>query len=140
MNHYYQDILERIPEPPKWWDEHAVPRYCDFAPDQVANIYAREAVLLEIACQNCGKFFDVAMSWDEMQGHLRGEPSLRFCIEGKTFHYGDPPNARCCPAGPTMNCLDIRVKQYWLKESGSFNWQRVAALEIELPDAEEAEI
>jgi hypothetical protein len=23
----YSDILDKIPQPPQWWDEHRVPRY-----------------------------------------------------------------------------------------------------------------
>jgi hypothetical protein len=40
MYRRYDDILSRIAEEPTWFDEHAVPRYCTFAPDQIANIYA----------------------------------------------------------------------------------------------------
>ena len=41
----YSDILDKIPEPPQWWDEHRVPRYVEFAPHLVADIYADEAAL-----------------------------------------------------------------------------------------------
>jgi hypothetical protein len=47
----YSDITERIAEPPKWWDEHGVPRYADYDPWRVANIYAEETALVEAACQ-----------------------------------------------------------------------------------------
>jgi hypothetical protein len=62
MHTTYADILDRINEPPKWFDEHAVPRYCDFAPREVAYIYAQEAVLVLIHCQNCKAGFRVAFS------------------------------------------------------------------------------
>ena len=42
MNTEYDDIRALIAEPPRWWDEFAVPRYCDFHPRRAANIYARE--------------------------------------------------------------------------------------------------
>jgi hypothetical protein len=51
MNTEYDDIRALTAEPPKWWDEFAVPRYCDFRPRSAANIYAREAALLLIECQ-----------------------------------------------------------------------------------------
>jgi hypothetical protein len=38
-----------------------------------------------------------------------------------------------------MNCLDLRVVQYWHHKDGSvmMEWERVAALELALPDASE---
>jgi hypothetical protein len=62
MNHDYQDILDLIVEPPRWWDEHAVPRWCEFHPEATANIYADEALLMLIECQDCGHEFHVCMS------------------------------------------------------------------------------
>jgi hypothetical protein len=71
VNHLYRDILERIPTQPLWWDEHAVPRYCEFSPEQIAYYYAREAVLLLITTQN-GPFvrFRAAVSRPHERGDL----------------------------------------------------------------------
>jgi hypothetical protein len=109
MHNDYSDITSRITEPPKWWDEHAVPRYCDFGPEKVANIYADEVALVEIACQNCGRRFQVAFVADLMRHLARGgsdkpynRDNLAQAIRGGIIHYGDPPNTGCCPAGPTM--------------------------------------
>ena len=44
-------------------------------------------------------------------------------------HYGDPPNMGCCPAGPTMNCEDIKILEFW--EMVDMRWVRVPELEIE---------
>jgi hypothetical protein len=33
MLQHYEDILSRIAEPPRWFDEQGVPRYCEFAPE-----------------------------------------------------------------------------------------------------------
>jgi hypothetical protein len=41
MLQHYEDILSRIAEPPRWFDEQGVPRYCEFAPHRIANIHAR---------------------------------------------------------------------------------------------------
>jgi len=123
MNTEYDDIRALTPEPPKWWDEFAVPRYCDFHPRCVANIYAREAVLVLIECQACRTVFRVCMSTRNRV--LEGE------IRDGSLHYGDPPNVRCCEPGPSMNCVDVRVLEYWSR-SPRLDWTRDASLEIEL--------
>jgi hypothetical protein len=104
MHCEYDDIRSKITEPPKWFDENAVPRYCDFEPGQLADIYAFECCLLRIECQNCGQEFDVAMSessMDRMRHKMMFgtyEPSLSDLVRRGDVHYGDPPNARCCQA------------------------------------------
>lgn len=120
MHTYYADILDRIPEPPKWFDEHAVPRYCDFSPRELANIYANEAALVLIRCQACNSEFQVAFSevntrdllWNAEKKKVKTIADL---IVERRLHYGDPPNMRCCDAGPTMNSVPVRVVEYWYK-------------------------
>jgi hypothetical protein len=147
MNHHYNDIRSRISTPPKWWDEYAVPRYCDFTPDEVADIYAKDVALVEIACQNCGERFMVAFSWNDFTRREAMTPERI-----KDLHYGDPPNAGCCGAGPTMNCEDLSVLEFWRKggdeftephpshpelricKPGYFEWRRVPELEIAIGD------
>ncbi|MDQ3933411.1 MAG: hypothetical protein M3340_02130 [Actinomycetota bacterium] len=121
MNHSYADIREKLGEP-QWWDENAVPRYCDFAPERCANIYALEAVLLEIACQDCGTPFLVAISRAEGAGM-----TLEQAVVASEIHYGDPPNAGCCGAGPTMNSVPRRVIEFWVRRR--FEWFRSSDLE-----------
>lgn len=136
MHHHYNDITSRILAPPMWYDENAVPRYCDFAPDEVADIYATEVALVEIACQDCGQRFNVAFSWDRVEW-VKGVPRLHEAMtlaDVKRLHYGDPPNAGCCPAGPTMNCDDLRVLEFWRKDE-AFTWTRIPELEVALADA-----
>jgi hypothetical protein len=136
MHHHYRDIIDKCGRP-LWWDEYAVPRYCAFAPDQCANIYADEVAYLEIACQNCGAQFSVAMSSSQLDRILRATipgaimPTLASEIEDITIHYGDPPNAGCCLAGPTMNCIDRRVLEFW-RQNKLHEWERVAGLEGKL--------
>jgi hypothetical protein len=144
MNCSYEDIRSRIREEPGWWDERAVPRYCAFAPDELANIYADECALVLIRCQQCRIDFKVAFSGDSMRmGAWNTDGTRRWLIaeqigEGR-LHYGDPPNIACCTAGATMNCLDIQVLEYWRKcmERGEhfLEWQRDATFEVELEDA-----
>jgi hypothetical protein len=135
MNRYYADILSRISEPPIWFDENAVPRFEAFSPSMVANIYADVCLLVEIQCQSCGTVFKVAMSEGEMDRFNRRWP-LYALIKNKGLHYGDPPNINCCPSGPTMNCLDIRVLECWRRGTKTFEWERQAELEVELEDAD----
>lgn len=122
VNHDYADIRNKLSEP-EWWDECAVPRYCDFGPRQKANIYAIEVCLLLIECQGCGQEFEVCMSADERY-------SLSAQIDANILHYGDPPNTRCCPAGPTMNSVPRKVLEFWRRDR--FDFERVPDLEREI--------
>ncbi len=121
MNHYYADIIEKLGAP-KWWDEYAVPRYCDFAPNEAAYIYARQIALTQIECQGCRKSFAVAMSTGSMAGTQLSE-----LIAAGELHYGDPPNANCCAAGPTMNSIPRRVVQFWMRDIRE--WKRAPEFE-----------
>ena len=139
MNHHYGDITERIAEPPKWWDERAVPRYCEFSPSEVADIYATEVALVEIDCQNCGATFRVCFSWrrEETGWNENGTPWCRLrepmTLEQVEFlHYGDPPNSGCCGAGASMNSEPRHVLEFWRRRDFAWEWDRVRELEINL--------
>jgi hypothetical protein len=128
VHHHYADIRRLTDCPPIWFDEYAVPRYCAFAPDQTANIYAKEACLYEIACQSCGRRFIVCDTWSTVDEALRGIPRLSEQIRAHDeLSYGDPPNVECCPAGPTMTSEPVRVLEFWRREKSE--WRRVAELE-----------
>jgi hypothetical protein len=77
MHQHYEDILSRIAEPPRWFDEDGVPRYCEFAPDRIANIYADECALLAIECQSCARPFlvtlDAGTANQRRLGRVRGQ-------------------------------------------------------------------
>lgn len=132
MKAYYGDILSRIKETPLWFDEHGVPRYEPFRPDLVANIYAVEAALVRIHCQNCRYKFDVAFSSAERDKELLTDLVVRMALS-----YGDPPNVRCCPSGPTMTSDAKRVLQFWtsLERSGA---RPVHSVDPALPPARPA--
>ena len=120
MHTHYGDILDRISDPPKWFDERAVPRYCDFSPNLVAFIYAKEAALVLIQCQACAREFQVAFSEvnanDRLcDGERKFTTKIADLIAERRLHYGDPPNVKCCSAGATMNSVPVRVLQYWYK-------------------------
>lgn len=123
----YEDIRSRIPEEPQWWDEHGVPRYAPFHPRHCANIYADEAVLLLIACQNCRALFRVAMSFHSVPRRAEVGLVLAEHIKNGTIHYGDPPNTGCCDPGASMNCEDLAVLEYWRRSK--FEWEREPGLE-----------
>lgn len=131
MNPDYADIRDRIAEPPKWWDENGTPRYCEFAPDEVASFYAEEVALVVIACQSCEREFRVALSVDSLTV-ARGGAWLSDAIQ--EIHYGDPPNVQCCPSGPTMNSVPKRVVEFWSSRSrmADARFVRVPSLEVEI--------
>lgn len=133
MNHHYSDIRDKLGEP-LWFDEHAVPRYCDFAPNQTANIYADECVLYLIRCQNCNREFRVCESTsrsDVMLARHMGNDASMLSERVAHLHYGDPPNIQCCPSGPTMNSEPVRVLEFWSRVDSKFrDWSRRPELEI----------
>jgi hypothetical protein len=112
MHQHYKDILDRIAEPPKWFDDYGVPRYDDFSPWQLSSIYMDEAALAEITCQSCGHPFTVAVTGRSAKKHL----SLGDEILLNHVHYGDPPNIHCCDAGPSMNSNMHRILEYWSRD------------------------
>lgn len=140
MNQHYADILALTTMDPRWWDERAVPRFCRFSPDATARIYAEQVALLLIRCQNCGREFPVAMSWDALDGYRRMVQPLDRRIRENSIHYGDPPNALCCPAGPTMNSISVRVVEFWRR--GRERYERDPSLEVEIhdPDDDDGEV
>ena len=145
MHHDYEDIRSRIAEPPTWFDEHSVPRWGEFSPQDVADIYAKEAALVRIACQACGHTFDRAVSKGILSmlelgrlsagGDVSSYKLRDSLVEGGSLGFGDPPNIGCCPAGPTMTADELRVLQYWTYEG--FTWTRDPTYEVRLCDSQE---
>jgi len=138
----YKDIRSKIKEEPLWYDENGVPRYEKFHPELSPNIYADEVILLEIACQDCGKRFFVEMNWDPYHSiwYRRHSESfrnrLRIWLRNKRqgwcpIHYGDPPNHQC--TGDTMNCIDLRIVEFWERDE-DLGWKRNRHLEITLEE------
>lgn len=131
MHESYADITERIKELPSWWDEYAVPRYERFVPRMSANIYAKYVLLMEIACQSCGKRFRVAQSQSEYDYMFTGQPPYDLLEEARkgSLHYGDPPNYGCCAAGPTMNSVPLKIIEFWQRNwAEETGWGRIDEL------------
>lgn len=119
MKKSYHDILSRISEPPSWFDEHGVPRYGQFSPEAVADVYAREVVLFEVRCQACERSFPVSQT-----GRTIGDPhSLSSSIDARRLCYGDPPALGCCPAGVAMNSIPVKVLELWRRRPPAA-WER----------------
>lgn len=139
MKARFEDIRSRIKEVPTWHDENGTPRYGKFSPDLSPNIYAREVILFEIACQYCHQRFDVEMNFgafDRLQGKKSFKESLDVLVKLKNrassfspIHYGDPPIHECPGGGTTMNCYNLRIKQFWFR---NFEWKRLRKYEIKL--------
>ena len=148
MKPFYPDILSRIDSPPIWWDEHAVPRYCEFEPSKIVNFGADEAALVEIECQNCRQLFRVAFSSVNWR-----DGSIAEAIKTKALCYGDPPILPCCVDAFGMSSESRRVLEYWhlhdpkyvgakndvknavLDHKAWHTWTRDASLEIDLRGA-----
>lgn len=137
MKASYEDIKKRIVDPILWYDENGVPRYAKFYPDLSSNIYAKEIILLEIACQHCHKKFLVEMTFSNFDRiFIKDKKSLserldlfikeKNCLMSPV-HYGDPLAHNC--VGDTENCIDLRVVEFWLDE---LKYKRVTKYEIEL--------
>jgi len=129
----YTDIRVRISEEPKWHDENGVPRYETFHPRQCPDVYADQAVLFEIACQQCDAKYSVARTWSRVTN--RGCLRMDNLVRDKRLHYGDPP-CWACPSGASMTSWSLRVIQFWTRENPPRDWRRVPDLEgLELEDA-----
>jgi hypothetical protein len=107
MHASYDDIISRISAAPTWFDEYAVPRFCEFSPTHSVNISSDEVALAEIECQGCGRVFRVAFSQVNVPSGTVAE-----AIVAKMLHYGDPPNVECCGTGPVTNSIPRRVLEY----------------------------
>ena len=109
------------------------------------GIYADRAVLVRIACQNCGQEFLVG----EDQSAL-DRMKLRWMFPGNEvddevaswvdgYHYGDPPRHEC--VGDTMNCEDLEILEVWMQNEGTdYAWVRVSNLEGVINDEETPQI
>lgn len=134
MRNEYEDIMDAVNKDPLWWDENGTPRFAPFEPRMVPDIYAREAILMLIHCQNCETEFEVSLT-SGIDGYvfLGTMFPLADRIKSGTVHYGDPPNTNCCPVGPSMNSVPVKVLQYWRRDyDKTFAWERVASLELEI--------
>jgi len=136
MHSSFDDLIALSKDPPKWWDEHGIPRFCEFHPDVISSFYAHEVALLQIECQNCGHEFVVCVAQDGSDlasFHLVGREPVRLSEAIQQIHYGDPPNIGCCASGPSMNSIPRKVLQFW--EHGphtNYEWRRVPRLEVEI--------
>jgi hypothetical protein len=128
----YEDLTRRLGVP-LWYDDNGVPRYDPFRPD-LCGIYARFIALAEIACQACGDRFKVAFERRNFASDKH--PWVPIPESVNLLHYGDPPPHGC--SGDTMNCLDLRVLEFWRRDGDPLAaWRRDHDLEILMRGSEE---
>lgn len=126
MNRSYEDLMSLTPARPSFFQKDGVPRWGTFQPGVSTDVYAVEAVVMEISCQSCDGRFHVLM---ERRSH--GDPTtLAQRIADGSIHYGDPPNVDCCLGGPSMNSEPVRILEYWSRER--MDWTRDPSLEIHM--------
>lgn len=121
----YSDILTHVSREPCWYDQNGCPRFTPFNYTLYSDPYAQQVFLLRIACQRCGRQFDVEVCtpWALEAPELVDDPRL--------LHYGDPPrhnddSGHRCP-GETMTCDHLAVLQAW--EKRDLGWIRVPLME-----------
>ena len=123
----YRDILNMADECGRgdalWFDENGVPRFCDFHPTRLADIYARTAILCRVACQSCGKTFMMAQSKGQLErvngAWMEAKP---FPTDPDLIAFGDPPCWGC--SGATMSSDTVEIVQRWAYGKG-YKWERV---------------
>ncbi|MCC0809364.1 hypothetical protein FPV16_24730 [Methylobacterium sp. W2] len=127
----YDDILSRINELPRW-SGNGVPRYKDFEPSDLEN--AKEAMLVHVKCQNCGKHFIMGVGSQYLYESKDRKKTFDNALRTKQkFWVGDPPNA-CCSPGNSMTVIEIEVLQFWrLNLYEHPYWFRVPEIEGPLP-------
>ena len=137
MKATYQDIRNKVAAEPTWFDGNGVPRYCEFGPEHLPSIYAKEAVLLHIRCQACGESFAVGLGGSPFFGTAFSELVQDWQRHEHDphrwgpIHYGDPPIHGC--VGDTMSSIDVEIVQFW-QRGGAHEWARVPEFEIALED------
>jgi hypothetical protein len=130
----YADIRALTDTEPLWFDGNGVPRYATFDPDML-GVYDKFAMLVEIECQACAQRFLVGQGWAEWDLLYDFQAPHKNSLESLAtgYHYGDPPRhgGAFCPAGDTMNCIDVRIVEAWEKvwSSTGFEWIRHPKIE-----------
>jgi hypothetical protein len=134
MRPSYEDIIARA-GPPDWHDENGVPRYGQFKPHRVANLYAREVALLQIRCRGCDAGFRVAVSRPNASP-VPNAPLSELIYSGR-LSYGDPPNVECCSKGQFAGSITEQILEYWRSSGARNGWVRDSGFEArtEPPEA-----
>ena len=110
---------------PLWWDECGVPRWCEFEPREVNDIYASEVMLLEILCQCCGRRFRVAISQGIFGRRMILHDDLPYYGDAPCFAFSKEGMDQC--AGSTMTSETVRILEHWVREG--IDWVRQASKE-----------
>lgn len=126
MHADYLDILQRITDKPQWWDEHGVPRYNRFRPEDSPNVYTEECALVVVECAVCRREFK-----GEVNGGVwRGTTVLASMVQEGDVEYGSPPRHTC--TGDAVGAHTVRVLEFWRRCAAVMVWERVPGLEVEV--------
>ena len=79
---------------------------------RVADIYADEAALAEIACFGCLTIYKLACSSLDFEAYERAGLPLAAAIRRGDLQLCDPPNPGCCRDGPSTGCYNLKILQY----------------------------
>jgi hypothetical protein len=129
MHPAYDDITSRIGEAPIWW-LRGVPRYKQFEPHD-ADIYASEAILLNVACQSCGQTFLVCQDDSRAPGSIVVDEEIAFeALAGDPPHHFDHS-----PTSPTIgktdrnSCHGVVMGFEWLEIVEVWQRERVEVIQ-----------
>jgi hypothetical protein len=62
-----------------------------------------------------------------------GNVSLKEKIENSVIqeYLDDPPNVQCCPSGPTMGSIGLKVERFY-KQNKSYKLKRMKKYEVDI--------
>lgn len=120
----YKDLRTRLGKP-LWIDQHGVPRYDEFTPQDAAEIYNDFVLVMDVKCQSCGKMFKCVTSIAKHSLWLKStpvEPTTKNILS-HLFGWGDAPwhtqhgdeddfNGQC--AGTAMS-TDYVASEFWVR-------------------------
>jgi hypothetical protein len=117
----YDDILKRIPDTPKWWD-NGVPRYDPFTPGAI-SIYATTAILARVKCARCDEQFLVGTT-QRIPPQMSEDALARLItqIEDPPRHEGNKQNGDC--SGCVMGWETLEILEAWNRQPGKRQWIR----------------
>ena len=107
-----EDILDRISEPPAWFDDSGVPRFEEFSPARSTTSVRAKRLWPRCPARTAG-----ACSRSRLPRTTRAKVSAcSDLIRLRWVEYGDPPNVACCHFGEAMTSQTRRILQYWARD------------------------
>jgi hypothetical protein len=118
MKPHYDDIVKAAKTPPLWWDENGTPRFAEFEPTMCANVYAKQAMLMQVVCPRCRATCDVVVSCEQTDLDIQSDLAARDVggLYGLLPHFGHCPY----PYRPEL----IAVRSIW-RRIDTMVWRRL---------------